>query len=501
MNKGVYGFLFLWMVLGAMNCSSGFANTPDCNVALETCKADCAQRKIYDRESQNSVTRTDFLSQCNNACQEGAGWCLKQDAVTSCQTFAYHCESQCPWSVVDYNHQRLNHTDSFRQCENSCVAGAQACEPYRKSLPSRKRTGDFDQCPEAQTACYADCIVQMQDLKQNFSIIDTDYPDNCAKACAQGVQDCQVLDDAASCDTYETSCQADCPTSVTAYGQPKSDPMVQQWCRNSCVTGRAYCRSLLNLPVDRTTAPALKAAAPAPAPAQETKAPASKPSIFNIFNKPASNPSADKSSAVHHNNTDICNDAESHCKQDCRKNQVLIVMQGGFWPQRYSTQETDFFNQCEAACSAAKPTCMAVKGESDPVCKAFKNTCRTNCPQVFHDQNGNQLGNSDGENRCWWACTIGTDWCNGRGEWNACEHAAEACSQYCRFRADQRGSEEFFQTCDRACDDGEESCEGYNDCDSFQGGCEADCGDDTPCQQACTEGTTNCQSRAGLSYE
>lgn len=481
--------------------------TPDCNVALETCKADCAKRQIYDREYKESATRTDFLSQCQSACQDASQWCLKQDSTTSCMTFAYHCQSQCPWSVLDYDHQRMNHTDSFRQCENSCNAGAQACEPFRKSLPPRKRTGDFDVCQEAQAACYADCIVEVKDLKQDFSIIDTDYPDKCAEACGKAVTQCQTSKAEKSCDTYETSCQSLCPSSVSVLNAgSKSDPMVQQWCRNSCAVGRAYCRSLLNLPIDRRTAPALVANPPAATPtalAAAPKPPDQKPSIFDIFKKPT-NPPATKPPVANVNNAEICEKAESSCKADCRKNKIINVMSGGFIPipQRYSTQGTDFWNQCEAACSAAKPTCLSMKGDANTVCNAYKNICRKNCPQLFHDQNGNQLGNNDGENRCQWSCTIGSDWCNNRGEWSICEFAAERCEQFCRFRADQKGSEEFYQACDDSCGDAEEACEDNNfDCEAFKGQCNADCKDDSACDEACTDGTQDCESRSGLSYE
>jgi hypothetical protein len=506
-------FLIVLFVVLADCSFATAALTPECNVALETCKADCAQKKIYDRERGGIVTRTDFVSQCQNACLDAADWCVKQDSTTSCTTFAYHCQSECPWSIVDEMQQRIQHTDSFRRCEESCSVGAAACEPYRKSLPPRKRSKDFDQCPEAQTACYADCVLEIKDNKQDFSIIDTDYPDTCAKACAQAVQDCGVLDDAESCDTYETSCEADCPSSVTAMGQAKSDPMVKQWCRNSCAKGRAYCRQVLNLPVDRTTAPA--PAAPAvkqaePAPAQETKATTSKPSIFNIFNKPASNSSAAKpaeakpSAQPTQHNIDHCANAEAYCKEDCRKNKIINVM-NGMWPERYSNEgETDFWAQCEDACSKGKPECLQTGG--------FKNACQKECPRAYHDKTGNTYAQNDGQNRCQWSCAIGQEAYEGKQDRDICQMAYDSCEDDCGEMSETSGSgDSFYKTCEAACKSGETQCPNalfYTYCKTFYDTCAGNCPESSSdddggslCQQACGDGAKKCQDRADVRYD
>ncbi len=494
-------FLSSWMLLMLIHTTAGFANTPDCNVALETCKDDCTKRPIYDRERGGNVTRTDFVSLCQNACQEAAQWCLKQDSTMSCTTFSYHCESQCPWSVVEYTHQRLQHTDSFRQCESSCSAGATACEPFRKSLPPRKRTGEFDVCPEAQTACYADCVQQMKDLRQDFSIADTNYPDKCAEACAQGVNDCQLLDEAESCDTYEVSCWGSCPSTIAdPSGASKSDPQIKQWCRNSCSAGRAYCRSLQNLPFDRNTAPALPtapAATPQEKSSSETKPAASVPGNTKPTTAP---PAAIKPTPE---NISSCAKAEDYCKDDCRKNKIIVVM-NGMWPQRYSNEaETDFWGQCEAACSRAKPGCLEGKG--------FKTPCQNECPRAYHDKTGNTYPNNDGQNRCGWSCTIGQDAYEGHENENVCQFGYDECEAVCADESDLQGGDDFYKTCEAACKAGENECPNALPlmyCDNFYNTCINGCPESSSdtdagasCKDACGSGAHKCKERSDVSYE
>lgn len=472
------------------------AMTPDCNVAFETCKADCARRPIYDRERGGNVTHTDFVGQCQNACQDAAQWCLKQDAVNSCATFGYHCQSQCPWSVVDEDHRRLNHTDSFLQCENSCTAGATACEPFRKSLPPRKATGDFDVCPEAQTACYANCPQQMKDLKKDFSIADTNYPDQCAQACSQGVTDCQSVDGAESCEVYELSCWQSCPSSLDASGQSVDDPQIVQWCRNSCSVGRAYCRSLLNLPFDRNTAPALKpvvkpAATPAPIPQSPAPQKPAKPAAISPAVKPTEY------------NLSHCAEAEQYCKDDCLKNKIILVMKNnGFFPmpERYSNEaETDFWGQCEAACSRAKPACLAGSG--------FKAPCQKECPKGYHDKSGNTYAENDGQNRCQWSCAIGQDAYEGKADLNICERGYMICKEDCEDMTDLEG-ESFYNACEATCKAGETSCANAwpgDYCNNFYNACTDKCPqsqmENQDCTQACGDGAHECDERMNVRYD
>lgn len=477
------------------------ANTPDCNVAFETCKTNCTQHQIYDRERGGNVTRTDFISLCQSSCQEGFQWCLRQDSTMSCKTFAYHCQSQCPWSIDDYTQEKILHSDSFRQCEASCSAGAAACEPFRKSLPPRQRSGVFDVCPEAQTACYTDCVLEIKDMKKDFSIADTNYPDKCAEACAQGISQCRASSGAAACDAYEQPCAKFCPSSIESSGVSKSDPQVQQWCRNSCAVGRAYCRSLQNLALDRTTAAAVSLPPVASStPVVPPKTPG-KSLLSNLISKmqptKATNDKSNQFNITH------CANAEQYCKEDCRKNKIILVMEG-MWPQRYSNQaETDFWQQCEDACTRAKSACLTGQG--------FKVPCQKECPRAYHDKTGNTYPQNDAQNRCEWSCTIGQDAYNGNENKNICELGYDDCEGQCDDSSDMQGGDAFYQTCTEACKAGEAQCPNAligNYCQDFYQSCTDKCpqsfSDDdagADCRMACGVGAKKCQERADIRYD
>lgn len=244
----------LILALALTFCPRSFGQAADCETALSACNADCGKRPIYDRDRGDYLKQSDFKERCERSCSAGVGSCKAQDSENSCNTFDYHCAATCPWKVVDtYADLTVKYSDSFRQCMNACASGALACRPVNKKLPPRKRTGPFNACEEAQGDCYVDCMMNAPtDQSSGAKMEDSNFPDLCAAACAQGVPACKAKSDAATqCDEFVDKCTRACPNSITdENGNEQSNTDSRHLCENACREGKMFCRDILHLPTD-----------------------------------------------------------------------------------------------------------------------------------------------------------------------------------------------------------------------------------------------------------
>lgn len=242
------------MILVLLFSPKSFGQAADCEIAAKECRAKCASAQIYDRDRQGYLKKSNFQSQCEAACSRGLESCKVQDSENSCVTFDNHCAASCPWKVVDtYDDITVKYSDSFKQCMNACASGSLACRPVNKKLPPRKRTGPFNACEEAQGACYVDCMIDAPtDQSSGAKMEDSNFPDLCAAACAQGVPACKAKSDAATqCDEFVDKCIRACPNSITdENGNEQSNTDSSRLCENACSEGKMLCRDILHLPVD-----------------------------------------------------------------------------------------------------------------------------------------------------------------------------------------------------------------------------------------------------------
>ena len=134
---------------------------------------------------------------------------------------------------------------------DSCAGGWVVCYNFVKTMTPRKRTKEVDPCTEAQMNCYPGCGLTTYDEALGFALADSDYPDTCAKACAQGVPACQEQTGADKCNSFEEQCIATCPEALRYNGFVNYKIPVQKWCEKNCIEARDTCREILHLPFDR----------------------------------------------------------------------------------------------------------------------------------------------------------------------------------------------------------------------------------------------------------
>ena len=221
-------------------CPKSFGQTTDCESAAAACKAQCGTAAIYSHDGEGYLKQSDFKGRCERSCAAGLASCATQDSKRGCNTFVFHCVGTCPWTVIDtYADVTQRGTDSFQQCGKACSAGRASCQATRDTLPARKRTGTFDACEEAQGACYAHCMPGEAGY--------TDFPDQCAKACAQGVSPCKTAPATVKkCDEYFFQCGDACPdVSRDTVGNIGTETREGRKCLDACYAGGDHCRDML----------------------------------------------------------------------------------------------------------------------------------------------------------------------------------------------------------------------------------------------------------------
>lgn len=212
-----------------------FADTPDCDKALESCNDECRQTKILDQ-----IEKTDFQAQCLNSCSKGFDSCKIQDSENACGSFSIHCVDNCPWTVngsatgLQYSNQ-----GSFAECMDACDKGTDDCAEVSKKTPPRKRTGKFDPCLEAQGSCYESCAGTVIENEGESA----DYMDLCAEACYRAIPACQQAAPAQKCQTYTNECQKWCPDEIhNANGYSIANVDSRSYCNADCSMGESECK-------------------------------------------------------------------------------------------------------------------------------------------------------------------------------------------------------------------------------------------------------------------
>lgn len=225
--------LFLSSLLLTMQC---LADPNDCETAASACRANCKSAPIYDTDRGDYLKQSDFAKRCERSCAQGLNACGQQDTKNACTTFFYHCTSSCPWKVIDTNLDlTIHNSDSFAQCGGACRSGQKSCDGVSAKLPPRKRTKDFDACEEAQGACYTTCMSSPDN--------DESFPDECAKACFDGVKVCKAASVAKKCGSFDKDCGIEC----LGLGGIESEHDLARFgkCSDSCKAGTKNCESIL----------------------------------------------------------------------------------------------------------------------------------------------------------------------------------------------------------------------------------------------------------------
>ena len=226
------------IVVLAFSCAQpAYGQAPECQKALDSCKAQCA---VDHKDFVSSLgPRSNYQGQCEYACTQGLTPCQEQDSANACETFFTRCVSECPWKVRElYTGTEYENSDPFQPCGKACATGDRAC----KATPSgnRTRTGSFDACVDGQAACYAFCMAQ-EDSASSF-------PDDCARACHDGVEPCQEATvDRYRCGRFFANCLDSCPDIGIDedFGEPYAESREGQKCGDSCKEGERFCDRIL----------------------------------------------------------------------------------------------------------------------------------------------------------------------------------------------------------------------------------------------------------------
>jgi hypothetical protein len=224
-------------------CSQSFGQAVECENAGTSCMTQCDQLRVQgDDGTHYGKYETDFKKKCEESCSNGIHNCQLQDSENGCDTFYYHCVEACPWKVVKtYSDLSVGDTNSFSQCVTACTEGQKSCQAAGQTSP-RKRTGPFDECVEAQEACYADCGVTVPMDTDYMSVTHSDYASKCAKACFTGVAPCQKTGTSEKCQKYFEQCDMACPESITDEdGNEVSSDDIDMLCHDSCEKGKDNC--------------------------------------------------------------------------------------------------------------------------------------------------------------------------------------------------------------------------------------------------------------------
>ncbi len=110
-----------------------------CRETRRTCLRGCLQAKILVHEHTLAGARTDFLNQCETACNEGARECdiysQAQATPAQCGHFESRCQNYCPQKVFVYaNLQGIlvgytERTNASEVCKSTCTIAHKACDP------------------------------------------------------------------------------------------------------------------------------------------------------------------------------------------------------------------------------------------------------------------------------------------------------------------------------------------------------------------------------------
>jgi hypothetical protein len=145
-----------------------------------------------------------------------------------------------------YNDFSVEHSNAFQQCSSARITGHIRIARRSVSLArTRKRTGTFDACQEAQGACYSGCMRSAFSDAEGPAIEFTDFPDTCAEACFNGVAPCTSAG-AQKCEEFTQKCAATCPQVVTdGDGYEVENANGASRCELACKEGQAFCTSIL----------------------------------------------------------------------------------------------------------------------------------------------------------------------------------------------------------------------------------------------------------------
>ena len=110
-----------------------------CRETRRTCIRGCLQARILVYDHTLMGSRTDFLNQCEAACDEGARECdiYSQARATpaQCGHFEERCHSSCPQKVFVYaNLQGIlvgytEKTNAADVCKSTCTIAYRVCDP------------------------------------------------------------------------------------------------------------------------------------------------------------------------------------------------------------------------------------------------------------------------------------------------------------------------------------------------------------------------------------
>ena len=103
-----------------------------CDAAYSKCVNSCeSETSYFDYESGNyqSLSNTDYSSNCEDACRRGRNYCEDEDKDERCYEFKRACRSDCPSGVFDYSSGGYKFfTDVESMCEDACGDGERACD-------------------------------------------------------------------------------------------------------------------------------------------------------------------------------------------------------------------------------------------------------------------------------------------------------------------------------------------------------------------------------------
>lgn len=98
----------------------------DCDSALSNCQSECST-EVYDYDKSEYVSNDEFISKCEDSCENGYSECEDAQNFEKCDEFRSNCNSYCPSSLYDDNTGDYLNTDASSRCEDACSAGESSC--------------------------------------------------------------------------------------------------------------------------------------------------------------------------------------------------------------------------------------------------------------------------------------------------------------------------------------------------------------------------------------
>ena len=110
----------------------GVASGEGCDAAYSRCVNSCeSESSYYDYDSGEylSLSNTDYVSKCTDACSRGRNYCEDEEKDEMCYEFKRACRNDCPSSIYDYSSGDFKLlTDVESKCEEACEDGERACD-------------------------------------------------------------------------------------------------------------------------------------------------------------------------------------------------------------------------------------------------------------------------------------------------------------------------------------------------------------------------------------